>query len=294
MKALKITLGVALALALAIGCGGGGGGGGGNGGGLGSVVGRILDVRTGAAPNPQATVQTSAANGLTDSADGSFTVASSTGTTQVTVIGGVGIPVFTFETAPVNGTTDIGDLWVGPETVTVRGKVLDSTTSDPVIGATVSFAGRTATTNTNGVFQLQNVAYASSTQVAFWGIAGSAKATGYFLNEFSAAPNAAIGGVVDVNDILLTPVSNPDPPGVPYNIWGKISPAADAPGTVVTLKQGGSTVRIFNVPADGVYLFWVPPGTYKISYQKGPKTAPDATATLDKPNSVVRKDATLG
>jgi hypothetical protein len=103
----------------------------------------------------------------------------------------------------------------------------------------------------------------------------------------------AVAGVVTVDDILISPNSDPNPPGPPFNVWGRVSPGADAPGTIATLSQGGNPVRVVNVGSDGLYKFWVPPGTYTIHFQKGPLQADVAAFTLSQANQVLRFDVTL-
>ncbi len=258
----------------------------------GSVIGRVLNVSTGGPPNPAATVQIASATTTTSLADGSFTLAAQNGTTALTVDNGFP-PAWVFSIGPVDGNTDVGDLWVGPERVTLTGVVRDATTNAIVPGAIVRFGGRIGQTNLSGVFSLIDVAYSSATQTAFWGIVGDVRATGFFRTEFSAQPNIAVGGVVDVGDILITPTSDPNPPGIPYNIWGVVTAPGGAIGSIVRLKQGGSDVRVFNVGADGRYLFFVVPGTYTISASKGASTAPDIVVTLTQPNEVIRRDVTI-
>jgi hypothetical protein len=270
-------------------CGGGGGGvqpGA-------TAVGRVLSVETGGPPNPQASVQALGSSTLTSSSDGSFQLNVPEGTTSLTVDPRTGVGVWIFATQPISGTTDVGDLWIGPERISLRGRVLNSTNSQPVANATVSFGGRRGVSGADGRFSLNEVAYSSATQTAFWGIVGSVTANGFFRVEFTTAPHTASGGIVNIGDLLVTPTSDPVPPGQPFNIWGRILPSAQAPGTIVTLKQNGNAVRIFNVGSDGSYLFWVLPGTYTISFAKGSLTAPDQTVTLTQPNEVIRRDATL-
>jgi hypothetical protein len=176
--------------------------------------------------------------------------------------------------------------------VRLKGKVLRSTDALPVSGATVSFGGKTAKTNANGDFAIPEVAYSDTNQTAFWGILGTVRATGYFKTDFSASPNIAAAGVVTVSDILLTPSDDNTPPPLPYNIWGKISPATDATGTIVSLKQGATVVRRFNVSGAGEYYFWVAPGSYTVEAVKGSLSG-SGSVTLSSTNQVVRKDVTL-
>lgn len=287
---MRLFLAVLIACGLAlIGCGGGGGGGGGGN----TVQGRVLDVSTGGPPNPPATVRIGSKSAATSPSDGSFTIDSvPSGANSLTVDTGTP-PSWTFSIGPINGNTDVGDLWIGPERVTVTGTVRDAATNNPIANATVRFAGRAGTTNAAGVFNLLDVAYSSATQTAFWGIVGRVTAIGYFFAEFSAQPNVAVGGVVTVDPILLTANSNPDPPGTPFNIWGLISAPGGPSGAVVRLKQGGVDVRVFNVGSDGRYLFFVAPGSYEISASKGASTAPDVPVTLTQTNEVIRRDIAI-
>src|SRR5688572_10897098 len=108
------------------GCGGGGGGN--TGGGTGATItGRVLRVDTGGATNPPASVQVGSRSTLTSVVDGSFSLAVPPGTTSVLVDTQSSLGVFTFTFPAASGTQDVGDLWVGPEKVTLSGRVLDST-----------------------------------------------------------------------------------------------------------------------------------------------------------------------
>lgn len=283
---------------LLIGCGGGGGGGGGSNGGSGgggaTLVGRIVDVQTGAAPATPPSVQTSTQT-VQAAADGSFSVNAPVGATQVLIdsLTADGTFTYTFPSVP-NGTTDLGDLWIGPQRLTLTGRVVDSTNGLPIGGAVVSFAGRMATTANNGTFSLPQVAYSSSAPAAFLGIMGSINAQSYILLNFTAGSGAVVAGVLSTGDLLLTPTSNPNPPGPPYSITGVVKPLGNSTGTVVTLNQSGHALRIFNVGADGTYSFWVGPGTYTITYVKGTLTAPTQTVTVQNQGSTVTvPDVTL-
>lgn len=254
----------------------------------GTVVGRVLNVETGGPLSPAATVQVDSNTTTTDASDGSFTVSANAGAKTVLVDTHALFGVWSFAIPAVNGTTDAGDLWVGPQKVTLTGHVLSSTDSQPVAGATVSFGGVTGITNAQGVFSLPNVAYSSTTQTAFWGIQGSAVATGFFASTFSAAPAVANNGVVTVSDVLLTPLSDTTPPNNPANIVGRVTPSSKASGTMVTLAvTGGNVVRIFNVDSTGDYSFWVPDGSYTVTYANGTATAPAQSVTLTSTDQVV-------
>lgn len=294
MNRLKLALAVLTAILLG-GCGGGGGGGPS---GSASLIGRVLSITTGGPTNPAASIQGVSGSPSTNSdlTDGSFTLTPvSNGTTQAKVIPNQnGWPVFTFTFPGAQGNTVIGDLWVGPEQVTLHGRILSTVNSQPIANASVSFGGQNGTTNASGVFDLPGVAYSSDTQSAFWGIVGTARANGFFKTDFNAAPNLAVGGVVDVGDILLTPSNDPNPPGPPYNITGRVLPIGGSAGCVVTLKQGATELRKYNVGNDGKYYFWIVPGTYTVTYQKNAQTAPDQIVNLTQPNQTVTvPDVTL-
>ena len=296
MKKLSSFL-AAVLLILAIGCGGGGGGGGG--GGNATLIGRVLSVVTGGPLNPASSVQLPGGSPSTVAslADGSFSLANvPNGTTQAQVVPNqAGWPLFTFNFPPASGPTVIGDLWVGPEQVTLRGRIVDSTNAQPIANADVSFGGQTGKSGIDGVFNLDGVAYSSATQTAFWGIVGTARANGYFKTDFNAAPNVKDGlNVVDIGDVLLTPSNDPNPPGPPYNITGRVLPIGASTGTIVTLKLGGIDQRVYNVGNDGKYYFWITPGSYQVTFQKGAQTAPTQNVTLTQPNETVTvPDVTL-
>jgi hypothetical protein len=234
------------------------------------------------------TVQVGSNTTSTSVADGSFTVNANAGATTLLVDTNGLFGVWTFTIPPVSDTTDAGDLWVGPVKVTLTGRVVDSTSSQPISGATVGFAGVTGITNASGIYTLPNVAYSTTTQTAFWGIQGSAVATGFFASTFSAAPSIANNGVVTVADVVLTPLSDTTPPANPANIIGRVTPSNKASGTIVTLTiTGGNVVRIFNVDSTGDYSFWVPAGNYTVTYQNGTATAPAQSVTLSSADQVV-------
>lgn len=290
MKAARWVL-LTLIVLGAISCGGGGGGGGAT---SAQMSGRVLNVITGGSLNPAGQIQVGDARALTDLADGSFSLAVPAGTTSLTVDtrnSSFGVWVFTVPT--VTGTTDVGDLWVGPEKVTVTGTVRDSTSNNPVANTTINFAGRTAVSNGSGVFALQNVAYATSSTASFAGITGSATATGYFLSSFTAGNNVAAAGVVTVDDILITPSTDSNPPSTPYNIFGKVSPSNLALGTTVTVSQGGTPFRQAAVGTDDRYYVWLPVGTYTFHFANGLHSVPDQTVTITQANQILQRDVTL-
>lgn len=283
---------VAGLLLLAIGCGGGGGGGG-NGGGTVVVTGRVVQVKTGGPPDPAASCQVGSVSALTD-ATGTFRLTVPSGATQVTIDSRSDSGTWTYTFAPAtSATTDVGDLYIGPSRVAVTGVVKSAVDDTPIAGATVAFAGRSGTTNAAGRFNLAEVAYYAPDLNGFWGIEGTVRASGYFVSTFTAEPSVATDALVTLDDLLLIPTSDTTPPDVPYNVWGRVSPSAQAAGTVVTVFEGGSSVRSFTVGTNGLYWFWLTPGSYTLRYEKGSLGAPEQSVLLERPNQVVRRDVTL-
>lgn len=296
MKLLSLAL---FAMLLLIGCGGGGGGGGTTGGDVTRLlVGRVLWVPTGAPTNPEATVQVGTATAQTNPTDGSFEVAAPTTATEIVVIWRAtpdsSPVVFTFTVGASTETTDLGDLWIGPETTTVVGRVLSTADSIPIADAEVSFGGRTTKSASDGSWTLTNVAYSSTDLASFLGIQGKVTRAGFNATTFFAA-QGAIGGIVTIPDILMSPESDPNPPPAPYNIWGTVSPLAFASGTIVQLLENGVPIRQFTVGADGKYAFWVVAGSYVIRANNpgNGKTATDQSITLPTSDTILRKDVAL-
>lgn len=283
-------LGALLLAVLVAGCGGGGGGA------AFRITGRVVWLPTASAPSPPATVQIGSATTNTSAADGTFTLGISNGTEAIVTYvppGGSAV-AFTFELPPLSPTTELGDLWIGPSKVHVRGRVLSATDNAAIADARVQFAGKRATSDSTGAFMLQNVAYSAADLGVFFGIEGRIERSGFFTRVFFAN-NDAIGDFVDLGDILLSPVSEVEPPPPPSNVLGLVSPLAQAPGTEATLFAGQVAVRRFTVGSNGFYYFWVPPGSYTIRFHNPSNglSAPDESVDLASSTDVVRRDVTL-
>lgn len=282
-----------LVLLVLVGCGGGGASSGPT-----SVTlsGLVVSITTLGAPNPVASVQSGSATGNT-AVDGSFSLTVPSGTTSVTVIytpSGGSPTTFVFNFPGLTEDTDLGTLFVGPEKVTVNGLVKNQVTSAPINGATVKLAGQSTTTNSSGSYTFSSIPYDSSVPANFFALDGRAGATGYFVRLFNPT-NLPLTGVATIDDILLQPDSGIAPPGTPFTISGLVGPAGVAAGSKVDLVQGSTIIRSFNVGADRIYGFWVPPGTYIIRASKPSAglTAPDITVSLTAPTDTVRRDVTL-
>ncbi|HXH62056.1 MAG TPA: hypothetical protein VNI20_11945 [Fimbriimonadaceae bacterium] len=282
MKLLRAVLWLSLALLL-LGCGGGGGGGSSV---TATIVGRVLWIETNAATDPAASVNSGSNSTTTDIVDGSFVLNVAPGTNRLTVsyaqTGSSSPIVMTFFFSPVSGTVDVGDLYIGPETVTVHGIVHDASNDLPVSGATVALAGRTAVTDINGEFNLLDVAYSSTSPAAFGDLIGEVSKTTYVTRQFSP-PTTAVGGVVEVGTLQISPESLGTPPPLPSNLTGTIMPVGDGAGATVELLDGTTVVRTTTADSSGHYQFWIGAGIYTIQATNGAKSG-SANVTVTSPN----------
>lgn len=292
---MRGLLGLLLLLLAIAGCGGGGGGGGVA---TGTVTGRVVWLPSGFGPNPPASVQAGNASTITQGDEGTFSLAAPLGSDSLLVVyvpsGGSPI-TFRFAIPPVvAGTQDVGQLWIGPQTVTVTGRVVNATDGGPVGGAAVSFAGRRAVTGADGTFALAEVAYSQDDFVFFGGIEGAISREGFFPRVFTA-DREAFGGVVALEDLPLTPESSGTPPDAPYNVLGMVGPPEFAVGTLVTILQNGTPLRRVTVGNARTYGFWMAPGTYTLTFLNpgNGRSAPEQTFTLANTTDVVRRDVTL-
>jgi len=283
------TAWIALAALLLAGCGGGGGGGSAA---TKTLTGRVLNVVTTSAPNPQAQVQVGSVTGLTSAFDGAFSLEVAPASNSLIVDTRSSLGVFTFTFPADSNATDVGDLYVGPEKIVVSGRVLDSTSFAAVPNATVRFAGRSATTDASGHYDIADVAYSSVSTTGFLGLTGTVQATGFFASTFGPNGLTATAGAVTFDDILLVPNSDNNPPPGPYTLFGKVSPTEFASGTSVTVFDGLSAVAHTTSGSDGFYYVWVAPGTYTVKAENGTHslTLP-AFALAD--GVILRKDVTL-
>ena len=281
---MRLLLILLATLLLIVGCGGGGGTTGG--GQTATLVGRIIWVETNASPDPPASVTSGSASVETDKLDGSFNLEVNLGATSITVsyaASGSSTPVvrsFTFP--PAQGTVDLGDLYIGPEEVTLIGTVEDASTNLPVEGALIKIAGRSGTTNASGDFSIPNVAYSSSNPAAFGDIVGEITKFGYVRRLFNP-PTAAVNDEILVGTLTISPTSSDTPPPTPANLTGTIQPVNDGAGATVNLMDGLTVVRTTVADGAGQYQFWAPVGTYTIEASNGGKTGSEPV-TLNQTN----------
>jgi hypothetical protein len=268
-----LLIGVFAALtALLTGCGGGGGFFGPSA----LLQGRVVLVGTGQPPNPPATVIVGGQSVRTSTQEGAFQLRVPTTATQLTVRT-QGLPDFTFNLPPLQAgqTVDLGDLYVGAQTISVQGRIVDALTQQPVGEATVSLLGQRAQSNpTTGRFTLNGIAYDPE---GVLDPEGEVRKTGYLPRRF-LADQPVIDGVMEVGDLLLLPETDDNPPGQPGNVRGVVQVPLDTPV--------GARIDVYTPPdapianesvilsqPSGAFRLWLLPGNYRLVFTKGARTA---------------------
>jgi len=287
-----LILVIAAILCFMAGCGGGGGGTGGGGGSTTvTVLGRVIWIVNGGAVSPVATVRIGSVSTTTNAADGGFNLDIPAGATSLTVSTTVaGAPIirtFTFPAAAAS--TDLGDLFIGPEEVSVTGRAVSSASGAGIAGARVTLGGRSATAGADGRFTISGVAYSSTSQAVFLGLQGVASATGYF-SGFFAPPTGAVGGVVAVGDVSLVPTGGITPPPLPANLSVTVAPSGA--GSAVEVLSGAVVIRTGTADASGKAGFWLPVGTYTVRAAKAAQTG-SSPVTITTTNSQTSINVTL-
>ncbi|MCX7993074.1 MAG: hypothetical protein N2651_05350, partial [Fimbriimonadales bacterium] len=225
---MRILYGLLLAFFLSYvlsGCGGGGG----SFGPSTLLQGRVVLVSTGQPPNPAATVIVGTQSVRTSTQEGAFQMRVPPTATQL-IVRTPGLPDFTFNLPPLQAgqTVNLGDLYVGTQTISVQGRIVDALTQQPVGEAVIALLGQRARSNpSTGRFTLNGVAYDPQ---GVLDPEGEVQKEGYISRRFFAdAP--VIDGVMDVGDLLLLRQTDDNPPGQPGNVRGVVQvPATDAVG----------------------------------------------------------------
>jgi len=226
-------------------------------------------VGTGLPPNPPATVQAGGRRATTDTQEGTFRLAVPPDTTQL-VVQAQGIPEpFTFRLPALQAgqTYDLGDLYIGPEKVVVRGRIVDAITQNPLENAIISLLGQLAQSDSNGRFTLNDVAYDPN---GVLDPEGTIQRTGYLQRRF-VVDQPPIQGEIELGDIPLQPETDDNPPNTPGNVQGTVQVPTESPV--------GTRIDIFSPPdaqfpiesvivtrAGGEFRLWLLPGNYRLVF----------------------------
>jgi hypothetical protein len=245
------------------GCGGGGG--------LGPVAilqGRVVLVGTGGPPNPAATVEAGGVRTTTDRQEGTFHLAVPPSATQLT-ISAQGVQPFTYALPPLQAgqTYDLGELYIGPQTVVVRGRIVDAITQNPVENAIIRLLSRTARSDSNGRFTLEEVAYNPN---GVLDPEGTVQRTGYMQRRFFVE-TPPIDGEIELGDIPIQPETDENPPNEPGNVRGVVEvPFEPVVGTRIDIFWSPNASfpdeSVIITREDGKFRLWLLPGNYKLRF----------------------------
>ncbi len=97
-----------------------------------------------------------AGRSITTDANGDYTLEIESGTHAVRISAITYVAATSPVTAPANGSVTLDVVLADAPTI-LEGEVLDASTDEPIVGATVSFAGGTATTDDNGFYKFIGV-----------------------------------------------------------------------------------------------------------------------------------------
>jgi hypothetical protein len=201
----------------------------------------------------------------------------------------VGSIVRTFDFDPIGGDFDLGDVYIGPQTVRVVGRVVSAADGRPIAQALVTLAGRRARSGADGRFTLNDVAYSATNLAVFLGLQGRVTASGFFARLFSPS-GAAVSGVVQVGDVAMTPDGAVDPPPPPANIVGAVGP--DGGLAQVRLLQGATVLREVRADGLGRYQLWAGQGSYNVRAVKGARSG-SRSVTVTDTSVILTVDVTL-
>jgi hypothetical protein len=167
----------------------------------------------------------------------------------------------------------------------VRGRVL-LPNGQPATNAfvTVAATGETKSVNSNGTFLISLVP-PGETQV--FAVQGTASAT----------TTLTVGnGVNEAGDMPLVDDPNPNPPGLPNTITGRVTvPGVGTPaGTNVILFRDGVQIEAVVTNGNGEYGFYVPAGNYSVrAIRSGFRDADSGVLNLTNPSTPLRADLTM-
>lgn len=282
---------------LIVGCGGGGGG-------FGAAAilkGTIVLVGTGTRPDPPARVSSNGATTTTSTADGTFTLNVIPNATTISVEA-TGFPVFEFRLPALESgrTYELGELYIGPQQVIVRARVLDALTGEPVREATVTLQGDRTSTDTEGRFIFNKVAYDPDGAFDPEGLVSKSGGTRAYIPQPFVVDQPPISGEISLPDILLAPESSPNPPGQPQNVSGQVQlPVTETPiGTRIDIYTPPAatvpTRSVFVSQANGQFGLWLPAGTHRLEFVKTRPGTTSLTASRTTTLSSASQQVNLG
>ena len=201
----------------------------------------------------------------TTNASGAYTLTGVPAGTVQLVASASGFQSVTQSVAVSGGATSTANFTLSPvSNGAVTGKVTNISTGGVIAGATVSWSGGSATTDTSGIYTLSNVP--AGTQNI------TAAKTGYLSR--TSAVNVTSGATVTLNFQLATA----------GKITAKVVTASGAvvSGATVTIKGGTiATTVTGSTNTSGLFTTnWIPVGTYTITVSKTGHTTQSKTATV--------------
>ena len=228
----------------------------------GAITGKITNASGGAAI-AGATVSYAGGSTTTDST-GTYTLSNVAPGSQSVTVQAAG---FTSKTQSVTvnaGSTATLNVALTATTATLTGKITNASSGSGLSGATVSVAGKTATSNSSGVYSVTGVAtgtYTMTVTLKGW-------------TNGTASINAVGGTTVTTNIPLATT-------GIVTGTVKKASGSLDS-GVTVTLTGGViPTTTTVTTNSSGVYKTgWIPVGAYTVTISQSGHTTKSATTSV--------------
>jgi hypothetical protein len=288
VAAVLLALGLAL-MAGAVGCGGGGGGGTPTQSGNVTVLGTVLDAESLAAPSSGAiTINGKTAN---TAADGTFqlTNVAATATTATVTASGEQPRTLTLKIPAKTTSLDLGDIYMSATgyNASASGTVVTpkSGANQPVGGATVTIAGTSVLTGTDGTFSIPNLPVGLGTDPTT--PIGTVHATG-FVDKPIVSQFVFTAGDNPLGALLIqTPVNSTAPPP-PYTVSGQVTHSGTAqPNVTVAIFSGATQLGTAQTDANGTYYFWVVPGNYTVITVLSGGQQVSVSVQLNAPNTPV-------
>jgi hypothetical protein len=165
----------------------------------------------------------------------------------------------TVTVTPDSSTTQ--DFALSPQPGSINGKVTDSSSGQPIVGASVSYSGGTAITDASGSFGLSGVSEGSYTVTA--------AANGYA----SQGQTVVVGPGAAVNqNLALAPL-----PGTFTGTVKNGDTGLPVAGATISTNAGSAVSD-----GGGSYSLTVPPGTYSLTVSAAGYTSATVTSSVDR------------